>query len=144
MEHMYLWFKLSGRFFPHFQEEVSCLIVTPAVQGVPISSSCALITTFWIHKSEPRLVIDFCTLATMFPRFGLPLNFVCMFSLALFDTSLCVFMTTLCISNHESWLPCRLVFFKRKPHMVCYVSWLCNKSCDGDSLWKSMVHISSM
>jgi hypothetical protein len=35
----------------------------------------------------------------------------------------CVFMTTLCISNHQLLFSRRLVFFKRKPHMVLS-SWL--------------------
>jgi hypothetical protein len=105
--------------FPHFQQELHCVIVaSTVVEGVLIRPPCALITNFWINKFEPRLVTEGCTLATMFPCFGLPLNFVCMFLMALFQTLVCVFMTTLCISNHQLLFPRRLVFFKRKPHMV--------------------------
>ena len=92
--------------FPHFQE-VHCVIVASTVEGVPTRSHCAVITNFWMHKFEPRKVTEGCTLATKFPCFGLPLNFVCMFLMALFQTLVFVFMTTCRISNQQLWFPCR-------------------------------------
>jgi hypothetical protein len=64
--------------FPHFQE-VICLYFTSTLEGVLISSSGALIITFWIHKFEQNLFLEVHTWARMFLCFCLLLNFVCKF-----------------------------------------------------------------
>ena len=119
MEHRCLWFGHSSIYYPSswggnwFHPCIHCKgSVNMFLNGrwIPLDSRCLILKAINCEYAQDL---------SKYTHFkSLPLNFICMFFIALFRRSVCVLTTILRIPSHYFWVPLMFVCFMINPHIV--------------------------
>ena len=115
-----LWFGHSSRCYPSSWGGTQFLLHIYCIGCVDTFLNwCWILLKTRYLMSKVKLHCQYaCDWARQLDFISLPLNFVCMFLIALLRRSVCVFTTIIRIPSHQFWVPLMFVCFMINPHIV--------------------------